>query len=99
MDIGTLIAIVVFGLVAGAIGRAIVPNDAFQQMSGPKSWALSTILGVIGAVVGYWIFRAIGIGDDDKFDWGGIIGAVIGAVIVVAIASALFRRMGRRAHV
>jgi uncharacterized membrane protein YeaQ/YmgE (transglycosylase-associated protein family) len=98
MDIGTLIATLALGLVAGAIGRAIVPNDAFQQMSGWQSWVLSTILGLIGAFVGYWVFRAIGIGDDDKFDWGGIIGAIIGAIIVVAIASALFRRVAHRGH-
>jgi uncharacterized membrane protein YeaQ/YmgE (transglycosylase-associated protein family) len=36
-------------------------------------------------------------GDDDAFDWGGIIGAVIGAVIVVAIASwAIKRFAGQR---
>ena len=38
------------------------------------------------------------IGDEDKFDWGGIIGAIIGAIIVVAIASALFRRTTHRQH-
>jgi uncharacterized membrane protein YeaQ/YmgE (transglycosylase-associated protein family) len=85
--------------VAGAIGRALVPNDAFQTMTGWQSWVLSTVLGLIGAVVGYWIFAGLlDIGDDDKFDWGGIVGAVIGAVIVVAIASWLFRRATHRSH-
>ncbi len=43
-------------------------------------------LGLIGALVGYWIFTGLfGIGDHDKFDWGGIIGAMIGAIIVVAV--------------
>ena len=99
MDVGSFIAALVLGFVAGAIGRALVPNDAFQQMEGWKSWALSTVLGLAGAVVGYWIFAALfNIGDEDKFDWGGIIGAVIGAVIVVAIASAVFRRASHRSH-
>jgi uncharacterized membrane protein YeaQ/YmgE (transglycosylase-associated protein family) len=99
MDVGSFLAALALGLVAGAIGRALVPNDAFQSMSGWQSWVLSTVLGLIGAVVGYWIFTGLlGIGDDDKFDWGGIVGAVIGAVIVVAVASALFRRTTRRSH-
>lgn len=97
VDIGSLIAALLLGLVAGAIGRALVPNDAFSGMSGPTSWVVSTVLGLIGALVGYWIFTGLlGIGDDDRFDWGGLIGAVIGAVIVVALASMIMRRTGRR---
>lgn len=99
MDIGSLIAALALGLVCGAIGRALVPNDAFEHMQGWQSWALSTVLGLAGALVGYWVFTGLlGIGDDDKFDWGGIIGAVIGAIIVVAVASALFRRTGRHSR-
>ena len=37
-----------------------------------------------------------GIGDDDKFDWGGIVGAIIGAIIVVAVGSWLFRKIAKR---
>ena len=93
MDIGSAIAIVLLGFVAGAIGRALVPNDAFTAMSGWKSWAASTVIGLVGAWVGYWIFTGVfGIGDTDKFDWGGIIGAVIGAIIVVALASFVLKR-------
>ena len=54
-------------------------------------------LGLVGALVGYWIFAGIfGIGDEDKFDWGGIVGALIGAILVVAIGSWLFRKSARR---
>ncbi len=96
MDVGSLIAALLLGLIAGALGRALVPNDAFRHMSGPSSWAVSTGLGLLGALVGYWIFTGLlGIGDDDRFDWGGIIGAVIGAVIVVALASWIMKRTGR----
>ena len=99
MDIGSLIAALALGLVCGAIGRALVPNDAFEHMQGWQSWALSTVLGLAGALVGYWVFTGLlGIGDDDKFDWGGLVGAVIGAIIVVAVASALLRRSGRHSR-
>jgi len=49
-------------------------------MHGWRSWLTSTGLGLLGALVGFWIFHGLfGIGDTDKFDWGGIVGAVIGA--------------------
>ena len=76
MDLGSLIAALILGFVCGAIARALVPNDAFQQMEGWRSWAASTVLGLIGALVGYLVFAGLfGIGDDDAFDWGGIVGA------------------------
>jgi uncharacterized membrane protein YeaQ/YmgE (transglycosylase-associated protein family) len=94
MDIGSVIAIVLLGFFAGVIGRALVPNDAFRALSGWKSWLASTILGLLGAWLGYWIFTGLfGIGDTDKFDWGGIIGAVIGAIIVVAVGSWILKRI------
>jgi len=94
---GSLIAALLLGLVCGAIARAIVPNDAFSHFSGWKSWAASTVLGLIGAMVGFWLFRLIGIGDADKFDWGGLIGAVIGSIIVVIAASWAIKKFLRPA--
>ena len=94
MDIGSLLAALLLGFVAGAIGRALVPNDAFSAMSGWQSWLVSTVLGLLGALVGYWIFVGLfGWGDDDKFDWGGIVGAIIGAVVVVALGSWVLKRI------
>jgi uncharacterized membrane protein YeaQ/YmgE (transglycosylase-associated protein family) len=93
MDVGSLLAALALGFVCGAIARALIPNDAFQAMSGWKSWVLSTALGLLGALVGYFIFtELLGIGDEDKFDWGGVVGALIGSIIVVALASWLLNR-------
>jgi uncharacterized membrane protein YeaQ/YmgE (transglycosylase-associated protein family) len=65
-------------------------------MEGWKSWAVSTVLGLAGALVGYWVFTGLfGIGDEDKFDWGGLVGALIGSIVVVLVASALLRRSRR----
>jgi uncharacterized membrane protein YeaQ/YmgE (transglycosylase-associated protein family) len=94
-----MIGALLVGLVAGAVARLLVPNDAFEQMQGAKSWLLSLVLGLVGAVLGWLIFAGLfGIGDDDVFDWGGIVGAVIGGVIVVAGASWFLRRRGLVAH-
>lgn len=99
MDLGSLLAALALGLVCGAIARALVPGDAFRDLSGPTSWLASTVLGLLGALVGYWIFTGLlGIGDDDAFDWGGLVGALIGAVVVVVAASAVLKRTGHDRH-
>jgi len=96
-----MIGALILGLVAGFIGRALVPNDVLKGLRGPKSWAASIVLGLLGAFVGYMIFtRVLGIGDDDAFDLGGILSAIIGVVIVLLVAGFVVRRAGggRRAH-
>jgi uncharacterized membrane protein YeaQ/YmgE (transglycosylase-associated protein family) len=94
-----MIGALILGLVAGAIGRALIPNDAFEHMHGPASWLVSIVLGLVGAFVGYLIFtRGLGIGDDDAFDLGGILSAIIGVVIVLLLANLLLRGRGRGAR-
>ncbi len=84
------------GLFCGVIARMLIPGDAFRNMSGPKSWLVSIGLGLLGAVVGYVIFTLLlGIGDDDIFDWGGVLSALIGTLIVVPIATVALRAMAR----
>jgi uncharacterized membrane protein YeaQ/YmgE (transglycosylase-associated protein family) len=91
-----VIGALLLGLVAGALGRALVPNDAFQDMRGPKSWLVSILLGLVGAALGWAIFTAgLGIGDDDVFDLGGLLSALIGVIIVLLLANWILRRSGR----
>jgi uncharacterized membrane protein YeaQ/YmgE (transglycosylase-associated protein family) len=90
-----VIGALLLGLVAGFVGRMLVPNDIFEDMEGPASWAVSIVLGLVGAAVGWLIFTAwLGIGDDDVFDWGGILSALIGVIIVLLLATFIGRRMG-----
>jgi uncharacterized membrane protein YeaQ/YmgE (transglycosylase-associated protein family) len=90
-----MIGALLLGLVAGFVGRALVPNDAFKEMEGPKSWLVSIAVGLAGAALGWLIFTGwLGIGDDDVFDWGGILSALIGVVILLLIVSFVARRMG-----
>jgi uncharacterized membrane protein YeaQ/YmgE (transglycosylase-associated protein family) len=92
-----MIGAIVLGLVAGIVGRLLVP-DMWSGLSGPKSWLFSLVLGLAGALLGYVIFTlGLGIGDDDAFDLGGVVGAIIGVIILlpfVGIATRLFG--GRR---
>ena len=88
-----MVGALLLGFVCGVIARVLMPGDAFRNMSGPVSWAVSVGLGLAGALVGYVIFTlGLGIGDTDIFDWGGLFGALIGTVIVVGLASYFLRR-------
>lgn len=91
-----MIGALIVALIAGAVARLLVP-DMWSGMSGPKSWGLSILLGLAGAALGYLIFTVgLGIGDDDVFDFGGIIGAIIGVLILLPIVGWLVRRTGRQ---
>jgi uncharacterized membrane protein YeaQ/YmgE (transglycosylase-associated protein family) len=91
-----VIGALLLGLVAGAIGRVLVP-DMWSGLSGPASWLFSLLLGLAGALLGYLIFtRWLGIGDDDVFDFGGIIGAIIGVIILLPFVGIATRFLGKR---
>jgi uncharacterized membrane protein YeaQ/YmgE (transglycosylase-associated protein family) len=91
-----VIGAVIVAFIAGAVARMLVP-DMWSGMSGPKSWGLSLLLGFAGAALGYLIFTVgLGIGDEDVFDFGGIIGAIIGVLILLPIVGWIARMTGAR---
>jgi uncharacterized membrane protein YeaQ/YmgE (transglycosylase-associated protein family) len=92
-----MIGALLLGLFCGIVARILVPSDAFKNMSGPRSWLVSLVLGLVGALVGYLIFTVgLGIGDTNIFDWGGVLSALIGTVIVLLIVTWVIRRSSRR---
>jgi len=92
-----VVGAIFLGLFCGIVARMLIPNDAFQNMKGWRSWLVSLALGLVGALVGYLIFTVgFGIGDKDIFDWGGVVSALIGTVIVALIATWVMRRMSHR---
>ena len=96
MNVGSFISALALGFVAGAIARALIPRDAFRHMHGWRSWLTSLGLGLLGALVGFWIFHgAVWHRRHEQVRLGGIVGAVIGAIIVVAVASFLVKRFAK----
>ena len=78
MDVGEVIGALVLGAVAGFIARALLPGK--QEMG----LVLTVLLGLAGAFAGFLIFtELLGIGDEEKFDLGGLIGAIIGAMLLL----------------
>jgi uncharacterized membrane protein YeaQ/YmgE (transglycosylase-associated protein family) len=87
---------IILGLLAGAIARFLISNDALERIGGLLSWVLTLVLGLVGAWLGWWVFTGLlGIGDDDMFDLGGIVGAIVGAVVVLAIVTWIADRTAR----
>jgi uncharacterized membrane protein YeaQ/YmgE (transglycosylase-associated protein family) len=75
-----MIGAIVLGIVAGYIGRLLMPGR--DKMG----FIATMLLGLAGSVVGFLIFtELLGIGDNRMFDLGGLIGAVIGVMILLLI--------------
>jgi len=75
-----MVGAIVLGIVAGYIGRLLMPGR-------DKMGFIATILlGLGGAVVGFLIFtELLGVGDNEAFDLGGLIGAIIGVMILLGL--------------
>jgi uncharacterized membrane protein YeaQ/YmgE (transglycosylase-associated protein family) len=70
---------VVFGLIAGAIAKYLMPGNA------PGGILATIILGIIGAVVGGFLGTLIGYGDISGFDLRSMALAVGGGLVVLLI--------------
>ena len=82
----SIIAWVVLGLIAGFIASKIVNKSG-------EGFILDIVLGIIGAVVGGFIFSAIGAAPVTGFNIYSLFVAVIGAIVVLVAYHAI---VGRR---
>ena len=76
---------ILIGFIAGLIAKFLHPGS-----NEPQGFILTTILGIVGAVLATYLGQAIGW--YKAGEGAGLIGAVVGAVIVLAIWSMLARR-------
>lgn len=81
----SIIAWVILGLIAGFIASKIVNKSG-------EGFILDVGLGVVGAVVGGFLFNQFGQAGVTGLNLYSIVVSVIGAVIVLAIYHALIRR-------
>ena len=79
---GGLLYWIVVGLIAGWLAGVVMKGGGYGVLA-------DIILGILGAIVGGWIFSMLGVGA------GGVVGSIvvafIGAVVLVAITRALKR--------
>ena len=84
-----MIGALILGLVAGFIGKALMPGKD------PGGFIVTILLGLAGAAVGFLLFtELLGIGDNKMFDLGGLIGAIIGVMILLGIYRVVVDRGG-----
>jgi len=89
--IGFILYLLVIGIVAGFIARALVPGrDAM-------SVGATIVLGIIGSFIGGFLGYALTHkdSDDGAFQASGIIGSIIGAVIALLVYRAVTGRHRR----
>ncbi len=81
----SFLAWIILGLIAGFIGSKVVNRTG-------EGLLLDIILGIVGAVVGGWLFTMFGAHGVTGLNLYSILVAAIGAIIVLVIYHALFRR-------
>jgi len=81
----SLLAWIVLGLIAGFIGSKIVNRKG-------EGLLLDIVVGVVGAIVGGWLFQMFGASGVSGVNIYSLVVAVIGSVVVLFIYHALVRR-------
>ena len=81
----SILAWVILGLIAGFLGSKIVNKTG-------EGVLMDIVLGIIGAVVGGWLFNRFGATGVTGLNVGSLVVATIGAVIVLVVYHALTGR-------
>jgi len=68
---------IIFGLVVGVIAKLLMPGRD------PGGMIVTIILGVLGSLLGGFLFNAMGIGSGERY--AGFIGSIIGALILLFV--------------
>ncbi len=86
MDLGTLIAWIVVGAIAGWLASIVMGTNRSQGL------LTDIIVGIVGGLIGGFVLDALDIGGPvTGFNIGSVITAFIGAVILLAILRAVRR--------
>ena len=80
----SFLAWIVLGLVAGFIGSKIVNKTG-------EGILLDIVLGIVGAVVGGWLFNTFGAAGVTGLNLYSLLVAVVGAVVVLVVYHAIRR--------
>lgn len=81
----SIIAWIILGLIAGFIASKIVNKQG-------EGLVMDIVLGVVGALVGGWLFRLFGMTGVTGLNIYSLLVAVLGAVVLLFIYHGLIRR-------
>jgi uncharacterized membrane protein YeaQ/YmgE (transglycosylase-associated protein family) len=86
----SIIAWIVLGLAAGFIASKIVNHTG-------EGTIIDIVLGIVGAVVGGFLFNLVGATGVDGFNIWSLFVAVLGAIVVLVVKHAIMGRSTARA--
>jgi uncharacterized membrane protein YeaQ/YmgE (transglycosylase-associated protein family) len=76
--LGVIIGTIIFGAIIGILARVVLPGR--QRIS----VVMTIVLGIVGALLGYWLAGLLGVGDTNGVDWiRWVISIAVAAVLVV----------------
>lgn len=81
-----MVSWILLGLIAGLIARFLMPGKA------KGGFVITTLLGMIGAIVGGWLASLAGVGTTGGLSLGGVALAVVGALVILALYGFLTRK-------
>lgn len=70
---------IVFGLIAGALAKMVMPGDD------PGGLIVTALIGVAGSFVGGFVGSLVGLGSTGSFSIGSMITAILGAILLLFI--------------
>lgn len=82
----SIIGTIIFGAVIGILARVVLPG---RQAYG---WIVTVVLGIGGALVGYWLAGSLGVGDTPGIDWIRWILSIGAAAVFSIIYTAVTRK-------
>ena len=68
---------IIFGLIAGALAKWIMPGRD------PGGCVLTTVIGVVGALIGGFVATSLGFGGISGFDLRSLLIAVLGSLLLL----------------
>ena len=83
-----ILGILLFGLIAGALGKLLMPGDD------PGGIIVTIIIGILGALLGSFLFDALGIGGNDSSFLVRLVGAVLGVMLLLGLYRVIAGRRG-----
>lgn len=91
--VGAIIGLIIFGAVIGVLARLALPGK--QSIS----VVVTVLLGIAGALIGYWIAGQLGVKHTNGVDWiRWIISIAVAAILVVGYERVMAGRGHKSVH-
>lgn len=85
----TILGTIIAGIVVGVLARVVLPG---RQTYG---WLVTIILGILGALIGFWLAGMLGVAHTHGIDWIRWILSVAVAAVLSVIYTSITRRRRR----